>query len=368
MAGPPLPRKVSAAVPVTLADAHYKWTKSFTGIDAAPPAADAALGAQAAGGATRIVQSVKEMDEDLEDELDGTPPVPMALDELTPKEKAAQDKAHREQAAREKAQKARDDALLYDPKFFSAAATRVEAHGLNYKIMISGAADAFAKYANNKVSEFSREFAAADVFGDLLADVVGLIGGKLGAEVGKALSAAGGKLADEVWKKVQGALTQHFQDEVKKKFGTLKPGVEGLTAAVAEIQAGANAAADKMNESLQKGLYKRLNDIATYMQASGKVTDADAPLVDDLKGDLDAALERFGVPSPDTAQTLKAQALAKMIKSFEKKLIVARHIALGLDAGDIDDREVDDNAQKHTDAAMQEIGQETEQAASRKDD
>lgn len=329
-----------------------------------PPQPKAKPGAAKPGGSAKPGAKVIDMEgEDIEVE----PVTPMAIaKEPTAKEKAEAAKKAKEDAAVAKADAERLKERLHSPGEVDGIVSRLRENCDHFQLMIIGAADAFGQYADKKVEEFKqfkKAVAPLDLFGTILEFALSEISGRLGEKVGKGISEIGSKIADDIFKKVWGAGQSAMIDLAKSKLASSgdDDSVEALQQAIKDIGFIAKDGAIKISNNAFNTIDTRLTTIADRLKDSGnKLADDDATLLTDfLTGNLDEALEHFGIPSKATANAAQISAYKKMVEQFERKRIAAWNKALGDYPGhdaptDPDDRRAKELAGKYAQQAADE--------------
>lgn len=289
-------------------------------------------GAAASGGGS--LPKVTTIDEEGEDIVVGAPrQTAMALPPQTAKDKAEDEKRKKQEAAQAKADNARLDQRLHSPDFVDGVVTRARVNCDHYKIVIGDSCQAFSAYADKKVKEFKqfqKSVAPLNLFKSALEFALEEIGGKLGEKLGEGLSEIGGELAKKVGKKVYDSVEGDLVKAVVDKLGKEDDGVPALEQAVKDINDVASRAGTAVSNAAYDTLDQPLTKIADALKGSGNPLDPkDAEFLKDFTGDLDAALERFGIPSRQTAKSMQAEIYAGLVKKFEENRIPAWNEALG---------------------------------------
>ncbi|HEY1505903.1 MAG TPA: hypothetical protein VGF92_16475 [Stellaceae bacterium] len=284
----------------------------------------------------KIVHSAKEMDDDAEAYEDGRPPpqTAMALPPETAKEKAEDAKRKKQEAVQAKADHDRLDQRLHSPELVGEVVIQLRGNCDHYKIVIMDSCQAFSRYAEKKIEEFKqfqKSAAPLDLFKSVLEFALDEIGGKLGEKLGKGLSEIGGELAKAVGEKVYKSLEGDLVKAVADKLSDKDDGVPALEQAVKDISDAASRAGTAVSNAAYDTLDKPLTKIADGLKGSGNPLDPkDAEFLKDFAtGDVDAVLERFGIPSRETAKSMQAEIYAGLVKKFEENRIRAWNAALG---------------------------------------
>jgi hypothetical protein len=289
-----------------------------------------AQGLKGGGGAAGKVTTI---DEDEMTIVVGSSPTPMALPPQTPREKAEFEKRQNDAAARAKTDDARLQQRLHSPEFVDGIVSRSRVNCDHYKIMIADSCQGFTKYAEKKVKEFKqfkKAVAPFDLFGEVLKFALGQIAGRLGERVGSGISEIGSKLADDIFKKTKNSL-EGAVNKIVDNLNKEDDSVEALEQAIKDINDGSSRAGTAVSNAAFDTIETRLTALADSLKKSGNPLSADdATLLKDFAdGDLDAALERFGVPSAATAKANQGKILEGLVREFEKKRIPIWNAALG---------------------------------------
>jgi hypothetical protein len=304
---------------------------------------------------TKIVSSVEEMNEDLE-ELEmypqGRPPTRMALESDPPKSSGkvvkmknldlvpntSDDEDYKQMAAGR--EQLRQD-LLRETEI---ARTRADAYTTKFSVQVSQACTAFKRYSDDKINEFENQIKASEVFGPMAIFVLELVGGKLGEKIGKGLEEVGSKLANEVVGKIYGSLQSKFVNGVESKLED-NADVDALKRGVEAMVVSANDFATHVASEVDKTIVARLRAIENAVKAGKKLSEEDGGLIKPfLDGDTDSILESYGVPSPKTAKSIQIEIFRGLVQRFEEKRIVAKHMYDFGDSSGIEDRIVAGNA------------------------
>jgi hypothetical protein len=193
-----------------------------------------------------------------------------------------------------------------------------------FAVQVLAAAEAFKQHAKSKIKALEGKVTAGDVAQGLTSAIVGKIGGELAAKIG-----------NEIGKKIVDFTTDKIKEKAGAAVNSKSSDIDALNNAVDAIVNAANAGGVRMQGVVNEKIIEPCNKIVAAMKTKANSEEKNARLTPDQEdflgpffeatpSEVDAQLEKFGIPSAGSAKAIHVKVFRGLVQSFEEKLIFSQ--------------------------------------------